>query len=117
MLGNILPNLVIELDDGVHGNRHCNRLDAHDPDMGKDGVKRLETVSTKHLCDHSRNRHEDANEAVLEDTSPDHLNTSVSLASRAAREKADIEPGQAAPRLPPDPVLPSATFLKPRYRP
>lgn len=118
VLRNIGPNLNVELDNAVHGNGDSNRLNDHDPDVCKDRIQGLETVSTRSLSDDGHDRHEDANEAVLEDTSPDNLGDAMLSIAVVGQEDewAYIEPCQATSWCPPNAGLSSPQFLNPGDR-
>ena len=73
MLSDIVLDLNIELNETVHGNRNCGGFHNHYPYMREGRVERLEAVMVESLRDNSNNGHEYADEAVLENTSPDDL--------------------------------------------
>ena len=73
VLSDVVLDLDIELDKAVHGNRDGDCLEAHDPDVREGGIERLETIQAGRLSNDRYHGEEDADETILEDCDPDHL--------------------------------------------
>jgi len=89
VLGEIRSELDVELDEAVHGHCDADSFDHHDldhlagrslkegdqtyPNMRKGWTHRLQAISASSLSNECYQRHEDPNEAVLENTKPDNL--------------------------------------------
>jgi hypothetical protein len=66
-------DLDVELDETIHSDRDGSCLNDDNPDMGERRIQGCQTVSFEGLGNDGNDRHEDSNEAVLEDRNPYHL--------------------------------------------
>ena len=73
MLGDIVADLNVELNEAVHGDGDGGGFDDHDPDVGEGRVEGFEAVAVEGLGDDGDDGHEDADKAVLEDCDPYYL--------------------------------------------
>jgi hypothetical protein len=67
MLSNVVFDLVVKLNEAVHGDGDGDGFEDHDPDVREGRVERFQTVEVRGLGDDGYDGEEDADEAVLED--------------------------------------------------
>ena len=89
MLGEVVPKLIVELDQSIHCDSHAASFNHHhlpksviitsedfritDPDMSESWAQGLHTISTSDLRNQCHERHKYTDEAVLKDSEPDDL--------------------------------------------
>lgn len=73
VLGQILLELDVELDEAEHGDGDRDGLEDLHPDVGVDGRQAVLAVDVEVLGQHRDDGEEDADEAVLEHADPDDL--------------------------------------------
>lgn len=118
MVGQVLLELNVELNDHEHGHRHGHGLEYHDPDMRILRAQRSFAVPSKDLAYDRHNGEKHTDEAVLKNASPDDLpQKSVSrLLASLSSSKTHIKPSQPTPRFPKRSAnLPARTLLQPEH--
>ena len=101
----ILAQLILELDVKLHQAEHSNSntraLKAHNPNVRKSRIQRVLAVPPKHFRDHRNDRKRYADQTVLENACPHH-----------------IEPSKTRPRFPERSlVLAASALLHEEYAP
>lgn len=73
MLGDVILQLDVVLDDAEHGYCYRGAVKHGNPDMSKRWTQRVDAVVIRSLGNDGNEGHEDVDEAVLEDAHPDDL--------------------------------------------
>lgn len=73
VLSDVVFDLVVELNDAVHGDCDAECVKDRNPNVGKCWIQGRAAVSFRCLCDQGQKGHADVDEAVLEDANPHYL--------------------------------------------
>lgn len=81
MLSQVIFELDVELDETEHGDGDRHSLENLHPYVGVYGRQAVFAVDFEVLREHRHDREEDSNEAILEHTYPDNLQTQSAYCS------------------------------------